>query len=170
MALSAKHVEPKDIESSHLNKQIVRDENGRRNLASIQGYDVSRHLQFIARQLDLVPSIELPFMGSPNIENINCDFERTDRASIEADLLTKAIHSAKDQADKLAEPLGRHVTTAVAVSKLPFDSISAAFGLSARGLPPGFDRMFKKSVVADDLLVPATIPMSATVNVLFKME
>jgi hypothetical protein len=37
-------------------------------------------------------------------------------------------------------------------------------------LPPGFDRMFKKSVNSDELLVPATITLSATVNVLFKME
>jgi len=60
----------------------------------------------------------------------------TDRAAIEAELLAEAIQSARSQADKLAEPLGRHVSAAA----------------------------------ADDLLVPATISMSATVNVLFKMD
>jgi uncharacterized protein YggE len=124
--LSAKRISPNDIESSHIDKQIVLNDNRNRESASIRGYDVSRQLKFTARQLDLLPSIEVSLMGSPNIESINCQFDRTDRAVIEADLLTKAIHSARDQADKLAEPLGRHVTVAVAVSKLPFDSIAMA--------------------------------------------
>jgi uncharacterized protein YggE len=168
--LSAKRISPSDIESSRIDKQIMLDENRNREPASIRGYDVSRHLKFTARQLDVLPSIELTLTGSPNIESINCQFDRLDRAVIETELLTKAIHSARDQADKLAEPLGRHVTVAVAVSKLPFDSISRMLGLGAESLPPGFDRMFKKSVSSDELLVPATISMSATANVLFKME
>jgi len=168
--LSAKHISANDIESSHLDKQIMLGETRNGEPASIQGYDVSRRIKFTARQLDFLPSIELAFMGSPNVENINCQFDRTDRAVVEADLLTKAIHSARDQADKLAEPLGRHVTVAVAVSKLPFDSIARMLGLGGESLPPGFDRMFKKSISSDELLVPATIPLSVTVNVLFKME
>jgi uncharacterized protein YggE len=146
------------------------DENRNRERASIRGYDVSRHLKFNARQLDALPAIELSLMRSPNIENINCQFDRTDRAAIEADLVTKAIRSARDQADKLVEPLGRHVIAAVAVSKVPFDSMARLLGIGGESLPLGFDRMFKKSVNSAELLVPSTISMSATVNVLFKME
>jgi hypothetical protein len=91
-------------------------------------------------------------------------------------LQTKALHSARDEADKLAGPLGRHVTAAVAVSKVPFDSIGGSFGLGDRFADMAkIDRMFKKSVGTDDLrgedlLVPSTIHMPVSVNVLFKME
>jgi len=168
--LSAKHVSANDIESFDINKQMLTNGNNDKP-AAIRGYDVSRSLKFTARQLDVLPAIESSLVDSQNTENINCQFDRTDRAAIEADLLTKAIHSARDQADKLAEPLGRHVTAAQAISRSPFDSIAGSLGLG--GPFPGSEyigRMFKKSVSADELLVPSTISMSATVNVLFKME
>jgi hypothetical protein len=103
---------------------------------------------------------------SPNVVDIGCLFDLTDRAAIEADLMTKALHSARDEADKLAGPLGRHVTAAVALSKMPFDSIGGSFGLGDRSADMAkFDRIFKKSVDpddlhGDDLLVPSTIHMS----------
>lgn len=168
--LSAKHVSPNDIESFNINKQILMNENNEKEPAKIRGYDMSRSLKFTARQLESLPAIENSMVGASNIENINCRFDRTDRAAIEADLLTKAIQSAKDQANKIAQPLGRRVTAAVGVSKSPFDSIAASLlgGWSSASEQVG--RMFKRSVTADDLLVPSTISMSATVNVLFKME
>jgi uncharacterized protein YggE len=168
--LGTKRISSNDVEASRIDKEIMLDENRHSGPASIRGYDVSRHLKFSARQLDVLPSIELSLMGSPNIENVSCQFDRADRADIEAALVTKAIHSARDQADKLVEPLGRHVTAAVAVSKVPFDSMARLLGIGGESLPPGFDRMFKKSVSGDELLVPSTISMSATVNVLFKIE
>jgi Protein of unknown function (DUF541) len=129
--LSAKHVSPGDIESFSINKQILtNNEYGAKGPAVIRGYDVSRALKFTVRQLDSLPAIESSMVGEPNIENIYCRFDRKDRQSIEADLLTKALQSARDQAD----------------------------------------RMFKKSADPNLLLVPSTISMSATVNVLFKME
>ena len=155
-----------------MNKQILMNDNSDKEPAIIRGYDISRSLKCIARQLDSLPAIENSLVGSPNIENINCRFDRTDRAVIEADLLTKAIHSAKEEADKLAGPLGRRVTAAVAVSRSPFDSIAASLGLVDQysGVAP-MERMFKRAVASnDELLVPATIQISAKVNVLFKME
>lgn len=169
--LTAKDIAPSDIESSNVGKQILTTEYRDKEPAAIRGYSLTRSLQFKARQLTSLPAIEDGFIGSPNVEQINCQFDRADRAAIEADLLTKAVHSAKDQADKLAEPLGRHVTTAAAVSKVPFDSIAAAFGLGNQfGGFEGGNRMFKKSASADDLLVPSTIHISVSVNVLFKMD
>jgi hypothetical protein len=86
-------------------------------------------------------------------------------------LLAKAIQSARSQADKMAEPLGRHVSAAAAVSRSPFDSIAASLGLGGWSSASEMaGRMIKRSAAADDLLVPSTISMSATVNVLFKME
>jgi uncharacterized protein YggE len=169
--LSAKQVSPNDIESFTVYKRILTNENSDKAPATIRGYDVSRSLKFTARQLDSLPAIEESLVGSANVENITCQFDRTDRAAIEAELLAKAIQSARTQADKLAEPLGRHVSAAAAVSRSPFDSIAASLGLggwSAASEMAG--RMFKRAAAADDLLVPSTISMSATVNVLFKME
>jgi len=53
---------------------------------------------------------------APNVTNIACQFDRTDRARIEADLMTKRLHSARDEGDKLAVPLAA-TSPAVAVSK-----------------------------------------------------
>jgi len=170
--LSAKHVSPGDIESFSINKQILtNNEYNAKGPAVIRGYDLSRSLKFTARQLDSLSAIESSMVGEPNIENINCRFDRKDRKDIEADLQTKALQSARDQADKLALPLGRHVTAAVAISKSPFDSVAAALGMGGFSSSAEFaGRMFKKSAAPDTLLVPSTISMSASVNVLFKME
>jgi uncharacterized protein len=170
--LSANHVSPRDIESFNVNKQILMSEESIKGPASIRGYDMSRGLKFTSRHLDSLPGIENVLIGSPNIENINCRFDRADRAAIEAGLVTKALHAAREEADKLAGPLGRHVTTAVAVSKSPFDSIAALLGLGDQyGAAAGIDRLFKKAVASgDELLIPSTIAISAKVNVLFKME
>ena len=103
-------------------------------------------------------------------------FDRDDRASVEGDLQTKALLSAREQADKMAAPLGRHVVAPVAISKLAFDSLPAMFGLGSdyEGMER-MGRMFKRSVGAgdlrgDELLVPATIHFAVSVNVLFKMD
>ncbi|MDP9008510.1 MAG: SIMPL domain-containing protein [Pseudomonadota bacterium] len=170
--LNANHVSPGDIESFSINKQILtNNEYNAKGPAAIRGYDLSRPLKFTVRQLDSLPVMESPMVGEPNIDNINCRFDRKDRKGIEADLLTKALQSARDQADKLAQPLGRRVTTAVAISKSPFDSIAASLGMGGFSSSAELaGRMFKKSAAPDTLLVPSTIAMSATVNVLFKME
>jgi uncharacterized protein YggE len=175
-ALNANHVAPKDIESFHIEKQVLTNENDDNERTTIKGYDVWRNVKFTVRQLESVAPVEVSLVRSPNITNIDCRFDRTDRAAVEADLLNKALHSARDEAEKLAGPLGRHVTAAVAVSKAPFDSIGGSFGLSdGSAAMAKIDRMFKKSVGTDDLrgdqlLVPSTIHMSVSVNVLFKME
>lgn len=170
--LSAQHVAPGDIESSIIHKQILtNNEYNAKGPVVIRGYDVSRPLQFKVRQLESLPAIETPLVGEANVENIDCRFDRSDRKDIEADLLVKALQSARDQADKLTQPLGRRVTAAVAVSQVPFDSIAATFGQGGfASIAVSAERRFKKSVVPDALLVPSTISLSASVNVLFKME
>ena len=68
------------------------------------------------------------------------------------------------------------MTAAVALSKVPFDSIGGSFGFGNHFADMAkFDRMFKRSVDpdvlrGDDLLVPSTIHMSVSVNASFKME
>jgi uncharacterized protein YggE len=161
--LTSKGIASSDIESFNFGKQILTNEDTEKEPATIRGYDVTRGLQFIARELASLPAIENSLVGSSNVEGIHCQFDRTDRASIEADLLTKAVHSAKDHAVRLSEPLGRHVGAAAAVSQQPFDSLAASLGLGDQLAPyRSAGLMFKKSVSADELLVPATISLSAT--------
>jgi uncharacterized protein YggE len=174
--LKANHVAANDIESFNIEKQVLTNENNENERTAIKGYDVWRNVKFTVRQLESVAPVEVSLVRSPNITNINCQFDRTDRAAVEGDLLNKALHSARDEAGKLVEPLGRHVTAAVAVSKVPFEAIGGTFGFGDNyAAMAKIDRMFKKSVGPDDLrgdelLVPSTIHMSVSVNVLFKME
>lgn len=157
-----------DIESFSVNKQILSTAYTEKEPAEIRGYDLTRNLTFKARQLKPLPEIEAAFIGAPNVEQINCQFDRADRQVMEADLLGKALRSAKEQAEKLAAPLGRRVTSAEAISRVPFDSIPDALGLGSGASTS--ERMFSRSVAADELLVPSTIHLSVSVNVLFKME
>jgi uncharacterized protein YggE len=170
-SLTAQDVSGADIKSSSLNKQIVTNQFDEKGPVGIRGYDLTRSLEFKLRRLASLPAIEAGLVGAANVEQIMCQFDRTDRAAIEADLLTKALHAAQEQGDRLAEPLGRHLGAAVAVSRIPFDAIAAVFGRGERfSISEAGARMFKKSVAGDDLLVPATIHLSVTVNVLFKMD
>lgn len=172
--LTANHVAPGDIESFNIQKQVLTNENEAAKQAVITGYDVWRSLKFTARKLESIAPVEASLVKSANIVDISCQFDRTDRSAIEAELLTKALHTARNEADKMAEPLGRHVTAVVALSKVPFDSMGASFGFGDR-FTEMTDRMFKRSaspgvLQGDDLLVPSTIHVSVSVNTLFKME
>jgi uncharacterized protein YggE len=171
--LKANHIAPKDIESFNIEKQVLTNDDEDKQRAIIKGYDVWRKLNFTARKLESIAPIETSLVRSPNIANITCGFDRTDRAVIEGDLMTKALKSAREEADKLAGPLGRRVTAAQAISRVPFDSIAGSFGLGG-GYAEKIDRMFKRSVGddlrGDDLLVPSTIQMTVSVNVLFRMD
>jgi len=174
--LKANHVAANDIESFNIEKQVLTNDGNDSERIVIKGYDVWRNVKFTVRQLESLAPVEMSLVRSPNITNIDCRFDRTDRAAVEGDLLTKALHSARDDAGKLVEPLGRHVAAAVAVSKVPFEAIGGTFGFGDNyAAMAKIDRMFKKSVGPDDLrgdelLVPSTIHMAVSVNVLFKME
>lgn len=172
--LRANHVAAGDIESFNIEKQVLTNENEGKGPATIRGYDVWRDIKFTVRKLESIAPIEVTVIKTQNITNIGCQFDRTDRAALEADLMTKALQSARTEADKLVGPLGRRVNGAVAVSKVPFDSIAGSFGLGG-GYAEKFDRMFKRSTGGDelhgeDLLVPAAIHVSVSVNVLFKLD
>ena len=175
--LRAHHIVPDDIESFEIQKRVLTDDTSGDELATINGYEIWRNLKFTAHQLEAIAPIEGSLVNSANVVDIKCQFDSTDRAAIEAELQTKALRAARDQADKLAEPLGRHVTAVMALSKVPFETIPSSFGFGER---PGdfaakLGGMFKRSVSTDaiegdDLLVPAHIHMSISVNALFKVE
>ena len=123
------HIASKDIESFNIEKQVLTNDDNDKESAAIKGYDVWRNVCFTARQLESIAPVEMALVRSPNIVNITCRFDRTDRAAIDADLVAKALHSARDEADKLASSAGRSVNAAAAISRVPFESIAGSFGL-----------------------------------------
>jgi uncharacterized protein YggE len=167
--LGANHVQAADIESFDIQKQAVTRQRDIGEPVTIDGYDISRNVTFKLQQFESLPPIEDVLTSAPNVTGLNCQFDRTDRRAQEAQLLTKALLDARDQADRLASPLARHVVAAAAISQSPFDSIGPALLPGNRyGGPPG--PMFRRSVQPDDLLVPASIHLFASVNVLFKLD
>jgi hypothetical protein len=104
------------------------------------------------RRLQFLAPIEMSLVRSPNVTNISCQFDRTDRAAMGADLLTKALHSTKDESDKLAGPVGRHVTAAVAVSTMSFDSLRGHLA-SARDMRKKQIGCLRRSAGDNDLQV-----------------
>jgi uncharacterized protein YggE len=169
--LGANQVQAADIESFRVAKQAITSQRDLVDPVRIEGYELWRTLKFKLYRLDSLAPIVDSLTAAPNVTDLDCQFDRTDSAAQEAELLTKALHDARDQADRLAGPLGRHVVAAAAVSRSPFDSISSALGVGSQSnFLQARDRMFRKSVTADALLVPATIHLSASVNVLFRMD
>jgi hypothetical protein len=167
---AANHVADADIEADKVDKNVL-TENEHESV-SIKGYDLARHVSFTVRQLESLPSLEQSLLHASNVTDISCRFDRTDRAALEAELMTRALKSAREDAERLAAPLGRHVVAAMAVSKVPFSSIPGQFGFGDREMFSGAAerRMFKRTSVADELLVPGTIELSESVDVLFKVE
>ena len=167
---AANHVADADIEADKVDKNVL-TENEHESVA-IKGYDLSRHVSFTVRQLESLPPLEQSLLHASNVTDISCRFDRTDRAALEAELMTRALKSAREGAERLAAPLGRHVVAAMAVSKVSFASIPGEFGFGDRDVVSvaAERRMFKRTSVADELLVPASIELSESVNVLFKVE
>jgi uncharacterized protein YggE len=167
---AAGHVADADIEADKVDKNVLTENE--HETVGIKGYELARHVSFTSRQLESLPPLEQSLLHAPNVTDISCRFDRTDRAALEADLMTSALKSAREEAERLAAPLGRHVVAAMAVSKVSFADIPGEFGFGDRQMisASASRRMFKRSALADELLVPATVELSESVNVLFKVE
>ncbi len=90
-ALAAGGVAADDIESFIINKRILSSGFVEKEAAAaIRGYDLTRNVHFKVRKIASLPAIEGGFIGSPNVEEISCQFDRTDRVAL-GELLIKAV-------------------------------------------------------------------------------
>jgi uncharacterized protein len=171
--LEAGKVPAGDIDAHAISKETMFDEGagdgaGAAKPARRLYYVLTRSFAVRLHNIASWPQIGTRLMQMENIEDIGAQFDRSDRRALETELFSAAAHDAQQRAESLASGFGQRLGPVQAISQEPFD------GLSSRFLRSGFygDRMFKRSEVpsASELLVPATIPIEKSVNVIYRLE
>ena len=178
--LTAGGIEPADIDAHNIAKRVVFErESGaissgpRRQGAPL--YEVSRSIAVLVRTVAARPDLAMKLLRMPDVEDLEAHFDRTDRKALEAELLTEAAHDAERRAGLMAGGFGQHLGAVQAISQDPFEQVSDRFLRAdtrylyaespTAGLTAGMHR-----VSAEQVLVPATIPLGTSVNAIYRLE
>ena len=156
----------KDVIAHDLNKSAVREKSVEHNQLRILGYDVSREVKVVVRDLKRYSAVIRRIMITNNVTSVSSDFDTTNREQIEADLMTKACVDARRRADLMAKGVGTRVSSVFAVSDRELYRINEQFGFGYSGTlrggaPPGEDV---------PIFVPSTIDLASDVNVLYRLD
>lgn len=167
--LAAHGVAAADVRAFEISKQAMTTQSSPQEPPAIRGYQISRRIGFELRRVAEWPAIADALLAMPNVDDLNVGFDRSDRASLEAQLLRRAAADAAKRARALAESFGRRLGAAVAISQPSFDSIGPAFGF---GGAPRFEGMVRSAPVAGDAHgeVPPAITVAASVNAVFRLR
>lgn len=184
--LSAAGVQPSDMDAHGVAKQVVFDrESGGLSSAARRGatprYEVSRAFAVLLRKVASWPELGAKLLAMPNVEEVEARFDRTDRKALEAELLTAAAHDAQQQAELMAAGFAQRLGPVQAISQEPFEDISGrylrpnlryAYGGGGGGPTFGMSEVVVTSrrIGAEQIAVPATIPLRAAVNAIYRLE
>lgn len=168
--LAAAAIREADIDASAVDKTPLSHLNESRDQTISDGYEVSRKVSITGHDLTKYPQMVKALLELPNTEDFNADFDRSDRSKLRADLLASASRDAKAHAEDMAAQFGRKLGPVRAISQVTFPAIPGYFGFSSGGAGI-YDRMFKTSVPSQEqFLLPATITISETVNVVYELQ
>jgi uncharacterized protein YggE len=178
--LTAAGIDSADIDAHGVAKQVVFDResggisSGPRRPGTPR-FDVSRSIAVLVRKVASWPDLATKLLEMPNVEDLEAHFDRTDRKALEAELLAEAAHDAERRAGLMAGGFGQHLGAVQAVSQDPFEQISDRFlradmryayaGSPTLGVSGGMRR-----VSAQQVLVPATIPLGTSINAIYRLE
>ena len=176
--LTAAGVAPADIDAHEVAKEVIFDrDSGFSSGGARRGpphYEVSRSFSVLLRKVASWPELGTRLLEMPNIEGLGTQFDRTDRPALEAELVAAAAHDAQQRAERMAAGFGQHLGAVQAISQDPFEEISARLLRADMRYAYEADRMFKLSAAGNDsasqVLVPATIPLAASVNAIYRLE
>jgi uncharacterized protein YggE len=136
-------------------------------------YEVSRALSVTIHKLAAWPTIATKLLGMQNVEDLDVHFDRSDRKTLEAELLAAAAQDAQQRAERLAQGFGQRLGALQAVSQEPFEAISSRFlraGMNYAYAGAPMLRVEAGRVSATQVLVPETIPLAASVNAIYRLE
>jgi len=172
--LAAGSIQEGDIDASGIDKTLRTHWDENRSQSVPDGYQVSRKVKVIGRDLAKYPQMARSLLELSNTADFSAAFDRSDRAKIEADVLDSAAQDARTRADRLAAQFGRRIGSVHAIAEIAFESLPAEFGLSysgsaMNGMPSEMAvTAYKKS--AESLLAPAKIRISKSVNVVYELQ
>jgi uncharacterized protein YggE len=170
--LSERKVPGDDIEAYDIQKEMVANDSSDLGRVTIRGYNISRTVNFKLRVVRLWPEVGAMLLGTENMDDRRVNFDRTDRNALAADLIVKAAADAKSKASGLAQSFGRLLGAPVAISQDSFGIIDYRFGFGGGGGVVAAPLNVSAPVAAPKsaMLLPATIPVYARVNAIFKLE
>lgn len=175
--LSGATIASADIDAHAISKEVVFErESGLSSAGARRGpphYAVSRTFSVVLRNLASWPELGSKLLEMANVEDLAAQFDRTDRAALEAELVTAAAHDAQQRAERLASGFGQRLGAAQAISQEPFEEISGRLlrpdmGYAYEGLMGGAPKLVRGE--AAQVLVPTTIWLGTSVNALYRLE
>ncbi len=166
-------VKEADIDASSINKSEQRHWDEDKDMSVPDGFDVTRTFTVTVRDLAKYPVMGKALLDLSGTSDFDPTFNRTDRLKIESDLFQRAAQDAKARAERMAASFERKLGAVRAIAQIPFGDVSNWLGV-------GGDQRYLSDIVVtgsrrrvtepDSLLVPATISISAKVNVVFEMQ
>lgn len=177
--LAGAGVAPADIDVHEIGKEVVFDRNPGTSKGTRAGsphYEVSRSFSVVLRSVASWPDLGTKLLEMPDVEGLEAHFGRADRETLEAELVAAAAHDAQQRAERLAAGFGQRLGPVQAISQEPFEQV--AYRLLRADVRYEYDGSAslragvsgpRQSSIAQ-VLVPATIPLGASVNALYRLE
>lgn len=168
-ALARSKVPHADIDASDIQRSVdyVRPE---KSTSTTVRYVITRQVKVRLRDLSVWPVLMADLAKISTIETMVSDFQISSRQKVDLELEQQAARDAETKARRNAGYFGRKLGAAMAISRVPFDSLDQTFtggSGNSRFMPPPF---IPPADAGSNLHVPAKISLSGSVNVLFKLE
>jgi uncharacterized protein len=167
-----------DIDAHAIAKEVVFERDPGFSNGARRGpprYEVSRTFSVVLRNLAAWPELGTRLLEMPTVEDLEAQFDRTDRAALEAELLSAAAHDAQQRAERIASGFGERLGAVQAISQDPFEEISGRFlradmRYAYEGSPTAGLGAPRGHGEAAQVLVPPTIRAGASVNAIYRLE
>ncbi len=167
-----------DVDAHAIAKDVVFERDSGFSGGARRGpphYEVSRAFSVVLRNVASWPELGTRLLEMPNVEDLEAQFDRTDLAALEAELVTAAAHDAQQRAERMASGFGARLGAVQAISQDPFEQISGRFlradmRYAYEGSPTAGLGAPRGRGEAAQVLVPTTIRLGASVNALYRLE
>lgn len=131
-------------------------------------YDVKCAVHINVRDLAKWRAVMEPLMSKPNIDAFATKFGTTERAKVEAELMSLAVQDAQNKAKAMASGFGKKVGAVTGVSSGQLKNITRSLGLVPgdvyyeKGKRPPQDR--------SELLMVTALKLSQSVDIIFRIK
>lgn len=170
--LKANGVSDEQVTAYELEKSEKRKRDDNYNELEILGYDLNRRFEVRLSSLKQYPALLAQLYAAEYVHNLNSVFDTSERDVVETALISAAAAQARKKAEQMAEGLGVKIHSVFAFNDSgSFSSFFATFGLDIdtgvsvrRRVPSNMS-----DAEAQQVLIPQTIEISKTVNVIYKI-
>lgn len=160
-----------DIKSFTLTKQIQRERTNSYGQGKISGYEVNQRFEVTLNNIEHYSLVMDKLIAMKNVNNVNINFDVTNRKTLIRNLVKSAGKDAKQKAQDLAAGLDVELGSVFAATQdNSFNEFFARFGLRQENM--GRFESMKMSDRAGNynMFVPETIELRKTINVVYKLK